>query len=240
MGTADGLIIIPAYNEAKNISQVLKDIRQFNYNIDIIVINDGSNDNTGQVVVQEGEKVINQFYNLGYGGALQTGFKYAVAMGYQYVIQFDGDGQHNPADLQTIIEQVETGDVDIVIGSRFMIKNSFQISSAKKLAIAIFRLIIRASTGVRITDPTSGFQGLNQRTFHYYSGMGNFPEDFPDADTLIHMLKRNYRVIEVPVIMKNRWSGKSMHSGLKSIYYAIKMIVSIAVVLLRTKFKNFN
>ncbi len=238
MGTADGLIIIPAYNESKNIGQVLKDIRQCNYNIDIIVINDGSNDNTGQVVVEEGEKVINQFYNLGYGGALQTGFKYAVAMEYQFVIQFDGDGQHNPEDLQIIIEQLKTGDYDIVIGSRFIIKNSFQISLAKKLAIIIFRLIIRISTGVKITDPTSGFQGLNQRTFRYYSGMGNFPEDFPDADTLIHMLKSNYQVKEVPVNMKNRLSGKSMHSGFRALYYAIKMLVSISVVLLRAKFKN--
>lgn len=240
MGIAKGLIIIPAYNEEKNIGQVLKDIRRFNYDIDIIVINDASNDNTEQVVVEKGEKIINHFYNLGYGGALQTGFKYAVDKEYQYIIQFDGDGQHDPADLQSIIDQLKTGYYDIVIGSRFLDKSSFQISSAKKLAIAIFHLIIRISTGVKITDPTSGLQGLTPKTYTYYSRMGNFPEDFPDADTLIHMLKGNYRVKEVPAHMKNRLYGQSMHSGLKSLYYTFKMIISISVVLLRAKFKNQN
>ena len=240
MGLAEGLIIIPAYNEEKNIGEVLKDIRKFNYDIDIIVINDASNDNTERVVVENGEKIVNHFYNLGYGGALQTGFKYAVDKGYQYIIQFDGDGQHDPADLQSIIDQLKTGYYDIVIGSRFLDKSSFKISSAKKLAIAIFQLIIRISTGVIITDPTSGLQGLTHKTYTYYSRMGNFPEDFPDTDTLIHMLKSNYRVKEVPAHMKIRLYGQSMHSGVKSLYYILKMLISISVVLLRDKLINQN
>lgn len=238
MGIAEGLVIIPAYNEEKNIVAVLEDIRRFNYDIDILVINDASKDNTEQVVREQGEKIISHFYNLGYGGALQTGFKYAVDKGYQYVIQFDGDGQHDPADLQIIIDQLRSGCHDIIIGSRFLVKNSFIISPAKKLAIAIFRLIIRVSTGVNITDPTSGLQGLNNKAYEYYSRMGNFPNDFPDADTLIHMLKRNYRVKEFPAHMKYRTYGQSMHSGLKSVYYILKMLISISVVLLRTKVKN--
>lgn len=237
MGLAEGLIIIPAYNEEKNIGEVLKDIRRFMYDVDIVVINDASKDKTEQVVVENSEKVINHFYNLGYGGALQTGFKYAVAMGYNYVIQFDGDGQHDPAGIQTIIDQLSTGRYDIVIGSRFIINDTFQIGFGKKIAIFLFGLIIKASTGVKVTDPTSGFQGLNRKTFMYYSEMGNFPNDFPDADTLIHMLKRNYRVKEIPVHMRNRVFGQSMHSGLKSIYYGIKMLISISVVLLRAKLK---
>lgn len=238
MGIAEGLIIIPAYNEEKNIGGVLNEIRKFNYDLDIIVINDASKDNTEQVVVEKGEKIINHFFNLGYGGALQTGFKYAVDKGYQYVIQFDGDGQHDPADLQRIINELKTGCYDIVIGSRFLDKSSFQISLTKKLAIALFRLIIGISTGVKITDPTSGLQGLTLKAYMYYSAMGNFPDDFPDADTLIHMLKRNYRVKEIPAHMKNRLHGQSMHSGLKSIFYTFKMLISISVVLLRAKMKN--
>lgn len=242
MGVAEGLIIIPAYNEEKNIGQVLMDIRKCNYDIDILVINDASNDNTEQVVVEKGEKVINHFYNLRYGGALQTGFKYAVDKGYQYVIQFDGDGQHDPADLKSIIDELQTGDYDIVIGSRFLVDSSYQMSLTKKLAIAIFNLIIRSSTGVRITDPTSGLQGLNHKSYLYYSRMGNFPDDFPDADTLIHMLKNNYRVKEIPAHMKQRLYGQSMHSGIgiKSLHYIFKMLISISVVLLRAKFKNQN
>lgn len=237
MGIAEGLIIIPAYNEEKNIGDVITNLRGYNYDIDIIVINDASKDHTEHVVLEKGEKIINHFYNLGYGGALQTGFKYAVEKGYQYVIQFDGDGQHDPKDLQRIIETLKTGYYDIVIGSRFLEKNSFQRSLAKKVAIAIFQMIIRVSTGVKITDPTSGLQGLTRNAFCYYSRMGNFPDDFPDADTLIHMLKRNYRVKEVPAYMKNRRYGQSMHSGLKSIYYTFKMLISISVVLVRAKFK---
>jgi len=240
MGLAEGLVIIPAYNEEKNIGAVLEDIRRFHYDIDIIVINDASKDNTEQVVVEKGEKIINHFYNLGYGGALQTGFKYAADKGYEYVIQFDGDGQHDPADIQSIIDELKTGCYDIVIGSRFLGESSFQISSAKKLAIALFCSIIRISTGVKITDPTSGLQGLTLRSYKYYSRMGNFPDDFPDADTLIHMLKRNCRVKEVPAHMKNRLHGQSMHSGLKSLYYTFKMLISISVVLLRSKIKNQN
>lgn len=115
MGIAEGLVIIPAYNEEKNIGAVLEDIRRFKYDIDIIFINDASRDNTEQTVVEKGEKIINHFYNLGYGGALQTGFKYALDKGYQYVIQFDGDGQHDPADIQSILDQLKTGNYDIVM-----------------------------------------------------------------------------------------------------------------------------
>lgn len=232
-----GLIIIPAYNEEKNISSVLKEIRSFNYDADIIVINDASKDNTEQIVIENGEKVINHFYNLGYGGALQTGFKYAVAMDYEFVIQFDGDGQHDPADIQTIIDLLATDRYDIIIGSRFIIKNTFHTHVGKKIAINLFRFIIKVSAGVNVTDPTSGFQGLNRKTFEYYSRMGNFPNDYPDADTLIHILKRNFRVKEVPVNMRNRLFGQSMHSGLKSIYYLIKMIISVSMVILRAKLK---
>jgi hypothetical protein len=189
-------------------------------------------------VEENGEKVISHFYNLGYGGALQTGFKYAVAMGYEYIIQFDGDGQHDPASIQTIIDQLSTRRFDIVIGSRFLNKDTFRIGLSKKLAICLFRFIIKASSGVVVTDPTSGFQGLNRKTFTFYSEMGNFPNDFPDADTVIHMLKRNYKVIEVPVHMVDRLHGQSMHSGLKSLYYGVKMLISIMVVLLRAKLKN--
>lgn len=236
MGTPEVLIIIPAYNEEKNIRQVLKEIRNFNYDVDIIVINDASQDKTRSVVEANGERVINHLYNLGYGGALQTGFKFALDKGYKYVIQFDGDGQHDPADIQSIINELESGDCDIVIGSRFLDSNSFKLSLVKRFAVKIFRFIIRISTGVKITDPTSGLQGLNRKTYAFYSRMGNFPDDFPDADTLIHMLKNSYRVKEIPAHMKHRKYGQSMHSGLKGFYYILKMIVSISVVLLRSNF----
>lgn len=227
-----GLIIIPAYNEEENIAGVLEDIRRYGYDLDIVVINDGSKDHTGEVARKAGVTVIDHFYNIGYGGALQTGYKYAVAKDYDYIVQFDADGQHNPVYIRTISELMESGAYDIVIGSRFMdgVRN---VSWGKVLAINFFRFIIRVSTGVALTDPTSGLQGLHREVVQYYTEMGNFPEDYPDADTLIWMLKKKYRVYEFPVDIKQRASGKSMHHGLKSVYYCLKMMVSILVVLLR-------
>lgn len=235
MSRIDGLILIPAYNEEANIGQVLQEIRNYNYDLDIVIIDDGSVDGTARVAGERGEKVIEHIYNIGYGGALQTGFKYALKMGYNYVIQFDADGQHDPADIRKLMTRLLDSGADIVIGSRFL-SSDYKTGFFKMTAIRYFRLLIRSFTGVKITDPTSGLQALNRRTFANYAAMGNFPEDFPDADTLIRMIRSNFRVVEVPVNIKERISGVSMHKGLKSVYYLLKMSVSISVVLVRTRF----
>jgi len=230
----NALIVIPAFNEEKNISCVIREIFGCCPDCDVLVVNDGSKDDTGAIAKNEGVTVIDHVYNIGYGGALQTGFKYAVDYGYAYVIQFDADGQHDPQDILKIVEKLETKLYDIVIGSRF-INQSISVGIWKELAIRCFRLLIQVSTGKKITDPTSGLQGLNRTVFSYYAKMGNFPEDFPDADTLIHMLKRKYRIFEVPANIRARMSGKSMHIGLNTLYYFFKMLVSISVVVLRHK-----
>lgn len=235
MSRSKCLILIPAYNEEKNIGRVMREIRGARILEDILVINDGSADKTASIVEEAGERVVSLPYNLGYGGALQTGFKYAAGKGYKYVIQFDADGQHDPKDLEVILELLETGKPDIVIGSRFMGRSSFYTGILKKLAIGVFRFLIKFSTGVRITDPTSGLQGLSQRAYRHYAVLGNYPEDFPDADTLIYMILSGYRVEEFPANIRERHSGKSMHSGFRILYYFIKMLVSIFVVLLRKK-----
>lgn len=237
MRRSDCLIIIPAYNEEQNIGKVLQEIGSLHVDLDIVVVNDGSRDKTGEIVQKEGEQVINLPYNLGYGGALQTGFKYAAAMGYSYVIQIDADGQHDPGEIQIMLNQLRTGDVDILIGSRFLGRGSFRTGLLKKVAISVFRFLIKISTGVKVTDPTSGLQGLTNRVFKYYATMGNFPSDFPDADTIIFMLLSNYRVKEFPANIRERNFGKSMHSGIKTIFYFAKMLVSILVVILRKKAK---
>lgn len=240
MRKPDLLIIIPAYNEEENIGQVLQEIRKLAINADIIIINDGSQDATEQVVRAAGEQVISLFYNIGYGGALQTGFKYAVKMDYRYVIQFDGDGQHDPRDILILLEELRTGDYDIVIGSRFLDANgpATNVGVLKRMAIAFFRFLIKVFTGVKITDPTSGIQGLSRAAFRHYAAMGNFPEDYPDADTVIFMLKAGYKVKEIPANIRLRDAGTSMHTGLKPIYYLVKMLVSIFVVLLRGDFRQ--
>jgi len=232
---SDCLVIIPAYNEQENIGRVLGAIRSLGADLDIVVVNDGSKDKTESVVRDSGEKVISLPFNLGYGGALQTGFKYAAAMEYNYIVQFDADGQHDPEDILLILEQLYKGDTDIVIGSRFMGRGAFRAGFMKKTAIIIFRTIIRIATGVKITDPTSGLQGLTARVFKFYAGMGNFPEDFPDADTIIMMILSGCRIKEIPANIRYRAAGKSMHAGLKTIVYFVKMMLSIFVVLMREK-----
>lgn len=234
---SDCLVIIPAYNEERNIGRVLKEIRSLKIDLDIVVVDDGSRDGTGAVTGEAGERVITLPYNLGYGGALQTGFKYAADMGYNYIIQFDADGQHDPEDIPVILGRLRSGAMDIIIGSRFLGNGSAYAGTLKRTAIWLFRFLIKISTGVRITDPTSGLQGLTCRAFSHYAARGNYPEDFPDADTLIGMILSGYRVTEFPANIRERISGRSMHSGVRTVFYFIKMLVSILVVFIREKTK---
>jgi glycosyltransferase involved in cell wall biosynthesis len=229
------LIIIPAYNEESNIGKVLAGIRDKNIDADVLVVNDGSIDRTEEIALSENAKVISLPYNLGYGSALQTGFKYAVSKGYDYIIQFDGDGQHDPENIKAIMNELLTGDADIVIGSRFLGNCSLNMGYMKKVAIALFRSLIKKLGKTVITDPTSGLQGLSRNVFKYYSMKGNFPGDYPDADLLIHMTRCKFRVREIPANIRQRDNGRSMHSGLKPIYYFIKVLLSILIFLLREK-----
>jgi glycosyltransferase involved in cell wall biosynthesis len=233
----DCLVIIPAYNEGGNIKKVLTGLKKTNPYIDILVVNDGSTDNTEAVVRAEKVRLISLPFNLGYGGALQAGFKYAVSEGYRYVVQFDGDGQHDPEDIKTILNLLEKG-YDIVIGSRFLGRGAFKTGFLKRMAINVFRLVIKASTGVKVTDPSSGLQGLSRRTFRHYSEIGHFPPDYPDADVLIQMILSGFKVVEFPANIRGREYGRSMHAGLRPLFYFIKMLVSILVVLLRPKLKR--
>lgn len=232
----EALIVIPAYNEEGNITGVLKSIKDMDMPLDILVVNDGSRDNTEENVKREGVNIINHPYNLGYGAALQTGFKYASMNGYKYVIQFDSDGQHSAGDIPVIIEELKKGDCDIVIGSRFLKNPNYNVGFSKKIAIMLFRFLIRSLTGKKITDPTSGLKGLSSGAFIYYSRVDNFPQDFPDADVLIRMLYLRFKINEVPAHIRDRASGKSMHSGLKPVIYILKMLISIFIVMLRGNF----
>ncbi|OPZ75506.1 MAG: Undecaprenyl-phosphate mannosyltransferase [Firmicutes bacterium ADurb.Bin456] len=232
------LVIIPVYNEEKNIRGVVEGIKANNIVFDLLVVNDGSTDGTAGIVKELGVKLINLPFNLGYGGALQTGYKYAVVKGYDLVIQFDGDGQHNPVDIILLAQKFSAGDTDLVIGSRFLGNAQYRPGAARFIGIKLFSLIIRLATGITVTDPTSGLQAVGRRAFQYYAQMGNFPEDYPDADTLIQMILIGMRVVEVPVVMLPRQAGTSMHAGFKAIFYVVKVFLSIIAVLFRKKIKR--
>ena len=234
------LIMLPAFNEEGSIGTFLDKLNTENLSdvADILVINDGSTDDTSNIAKSKGARVITHIYNLGYGCALQTGYKFAVRYGYDYVIQIDSDGQHDSCNIKAIYKELKNTDnpPDIVIGSRFFQNSkSFPISWAKRVTIGFFRYVIRKSTKQIVLDPTSGLQGLNKRAFLYYSYYNNFDHEYPDANMIIQTLLNDYIIKEVPAVMHLRETGTSMHSGLKPIMYVMKMMLETLIVIAREK-----
>lgn len=227
-------VIVPAYNEQKNIISVLQDIHGANENYVITVINDGSTDGTAHIARKEGTaKVISLPCNLGIGGAVQTGFKYARENNFDIAIQFDGDGQHIAAEIQKLLEPVLQDEADAVIGSRFLHKNQqgFRSTFMRRVGIKIFEMICRVFIGQRISDCTSGFRAYNRKAIEMLAK--NYPTDFPEPESVILLKQNNFRIKEVAVEMKERVHGSSSISGLKSIYYMIKVILSMLMAKMR-------
>jgi len=231
------LIIIPAYNEEKNIGAVLESIQQKVPGIPILVINDGSEDKTESVARSHGANVISLPYNSGYGVALQTGFKYAAKKNYSIAIQMDSDGQHDPKNLQELIKEVQKDEIDVIIGSRYLGNNSYKTSFARHIGIFIFGKIASLFCGQKVTDPTSGFQALKRKAIHF-AASDHYPPDYPDADFIILMHRHGFKVKEIPVTMHASPDKVSMHHGHKTIYYIFKMFLSIFVTVLRNVSKR--
>ena len=237
----DLLVIMPAYNEATCIGALLDQLKAAGIPdlADMLVIDDGSTDDTGRIAREHGCAVVTHVYNMGYGAALLSGYRYAVRRGYEYVIQADSDGQHDPCNIRPVYERLRgsgsAAGPDIVLGSRFLEGGkSFPISRLKKAAIGFFRKLVRLFTGKTITDPTSGLQGLDSRVLRYYSAYANFDDKYPDANMLIQMLLLGYRVEEIPAVMHARETGSGMYSGpARQAAYMAHMAVSICAVLAR-------
>lgn len=235
--------MIPAYNEGKTIGALFDKLEEAGICeiADILVMNDASSDNTGAIVKARSYALVTHVYNLGYGSGLQVGYKYALRRGYQYVIQMDADGQHDVCNVKAIYDKLKTADrdgrcPDIVLGSRFL-ENSvtYPVSSVKKFAYALFRLLILIGTGKRISDPTTGLQGLNKAAFSYYSKYNHFDDQYPDANMIMQMLLLGFHVEEIPAVMHPRTEGVSMHSGFKPFIYMFRMVFSIVAVWMRIK-----
>lgn len=228
------LIIIPAYNEAGNLPRVLPEVRAAAPGYDLVVVSDGSRDNTAAVATGLGAAVVNLPANLGYGGAVQTGFRYAVRGGYELAVVIDADGQHDPAGIPLLADAVVSGAADVAIGSRFRGRMNYRQPWVKRVGMAVFAWTVSRLTGQTVTDPTSGFQALNAGALRFFA-YDNYPVDYPDADTLLILHYAGFRVVEAPVTMRERISGVSMHSGWKPFYYVLKMWLAIAMVLVRQK-----
>lgn len=230
------LILIPAYNEGGKIARVVDGIRRVAPECDILVVNDGSRDDTAATAAAAGATVVSHPFNMGYGVAIQTGYKYAAANGYDFLSQIDGDGQHDPAYIPRLLAPVMAGDTDFVIGSRFLEVESYEPSLPRRIGMAFFRKLVSAIIGTRITDSTSGYQAFNRRVIRYFT-TEVFPCDYPDADMLIILHRAGFSIREIPVRMYANVEGKSMHSGWKPLYYIFKMLLSISVTLLRKREK---
>lgn len=239
----DLLIIMPAYNEEKNIVPVLEKLErpEIAEIADVLVMNDASSDSTNRVVKSHGHTLVTHVFNLGYGSALQLGYKYAIRRDYKYVIQMDADGQHDICNIPKLYERLKTADADgrypdIVLGSRFMKESAaYPVSLVRKVAYAWFRQMIRAFTGRKIADPTTGLQGLSRKAVLYYSKYKHFDDRYPDANMIIQMILLGFRIDEIPAVMHTRIEGKSMHAGLKPIVYMFRMTFSILAVVFRVK-----
>lgn len=228
------LLIIPAFNEETNIARVIAETHTSMPRADVLVVDDASSDATAQVALEAGAQVLSLPVNLGYGGALQTGYKWAARRRYMLLGQLDGDGQHSPAYLPAMFEKLLADDVDVVIGSRFLDGDGhYRPSAARKVGIALFSRVASVIMHQHITDPTSGLQVMRLPVARFFC-TEVYPSDYPDADILILLHRSGFRVREMAVQMAPP-SGKSMHSGHRSVYYIYKMWLSIFVTLLRRR-----
>lgn len=225
------LVIIPAYNESGNIEKTVKDIQENAPGFDYVIVNDCSKDDTLEICKSKGFRVVNLPVNLGIGGGVQTGYLYAWRNHYDVAVQFDGDGQHNAAYLQAMVDKMEREQLDMVIGSRYIEKEGFQSSGLRRIGIRYFTVLIKILTGKRITDPTSGMRMVNRKVIKEFSE--DYPKDYPEPESVVTLLKRKYKVEEIPVLMNERENGVSSISMWKSVYYMIKVSLAILMAVMR-------
>jgi len=228
------LVIIPAYNEAESIQGVIEKLKQDCKEADYVVINDCSRDNTLQKLNELGANYINLPMNLGIGGGVQTGYKYALEQGYDVAVQIDGDGQHDTVYLQKVIEPIISSQADIVIGSRFIEREGFQSSGMRRMGISFLSSLIHLCCGQKILDVTSGYRAVNKKYIKLYSE--EYPTDYPEPEAIVYAALKGARICEMPVIMKERVTGKSSIYAWRSLYYMIK--VSLAIILCRMSHKK--
>lgn len=225
------LVIIPAYNEGESIENTIKNIMEHADGFDYIVINDCSTDDTLEILQRNHFNYIDLPINLGIGGAVQMGYYYAYKNHYDLAVQVDGDGQHDAAFLNVMADTLEKNQVNMVIGSRFIEKQGFQSSFARRMGINYFTGLIRMFTGKKVTDPTSGLRMIDKDVIALFAK--SYPKDYPEPESVVTILNRNMKVLEIPVIMKERQGGVSSINPSKSVYYMIKVSLAIIMEMIR-------
>jgi len=225
------IAIVPAFNEEESVGAVIEEIRAFDPEMAIVVVDDGSRDRTALVAAARGAQVLTLPFNLGIGGAVQTGFRYAHENGFELVLRVDGDGQHDPSEAAALAEPVLSGEADIAVGSRFAASGGYRSSRSRRIGIRILAWTVSGLLGERVTDPTSGFQVVNRRGIALFAA--DYPHDYPEVEAIVLVAKHQLRRLEVPVSMRERATGRSSIGTIHSIYYMIKVLLAIFVGMFR-------
>jgi glycosyltransferase involved in cell wall biosynthesis len=223
--------IVPAYNEEAVIGGVVKEIRRADPDLEIVVIDDGSRDGTAATATAFGARVITLPYNLGIGGAMQTGYQFAFERGFDVAVQIDGDGQHDPRDLEQLLSPIFSDDADLVVGSRFSGEKFYRGTFTRRIGIRFFARVVSLIVRQRVTDTTSGFRAVSRRGIRLFAA--EYPHDYPEVESTVLAYRHQLRIAEVPVAMRGRVAGHSSITALQSIYYMVKVTLALFITLFR-------
>jgi glycosyltransferase involved in cell wall biosynthesis len=227
------IAIVPAYNEQAAIGGVVDELRAFDPELDVLVVDDASHDGTAMLARAHGARVVTLPFNLGIGGAVQTGFRYAADHGYQLAVRVDGDGQHDPSELGPLVDVVLSGSADICVGSRFVGSEGYRSSATRRIGIRILAQTVSLLTGQRVTDTTSGFQVVNRKAIELFAA--DYPHDYPEVEAAVMVHKHRLRLVESPVRMRERTAGESSIRGFQTVYYMSKVMLAILIGALRRR-----
>jgi glycosyltransferase involved in cell wall biosynthesis len=226
--------IVPARNEQDAVGRVVEELRAFDPGLDVVVIDDGSEDATAQRAAAAGAAVVRLPFNLGIGGAVQTGFKYALEHGYETVLRLDGDGQHDPTQIPNLLAPLERDEADVVVGSRFADgAGEYRAPFARRAGIRWFAQLVSLLTRQKLTDTTSGFQAVNARAIRLFAA--DYPHDYPEVEAAVMVVRHRLRIVEVPATMRGRETGRSSITLLRSLYYAVKVTLALFVGVFRRR-----
>lgn len=227
LGALRRVAIVPAFNEEASVGGVIAELRAFDPGMDVVVVDDGSSDRTAEIAAAAGAAVLRLPFNLGIGGAMQTGFRHARERGYDVAVQVDGDGQHDPGELAKILGPVVAGEADLVVGSRFGAAEGFQSTALRRVGIRLFAWTVSRLVGQRVTDATSGFRAVGRSGIELFAA--DYPSDYPEVEATVMVAKARLRLREVPVTMRERSGGRSSITAFRSVYYVVKVLLALFV-----------